>query len=170
MEPYNLRSPWLDPVFHAGYITTNYGANNDACNNGQGETLQGGVDWAGSTFEDLTYNEWYAIFPKSFEFSNWELAEPDPDINVNDQIATDYSSLGITGSPNWFEHMEKNDLFSFPFSLPDKHWYEDRRKLYVLYSLFLNLNLNDVELYKIQRPRESGMASIQQNQQDKGRY
>ena len=159
-----LKSPWLDPVRFVG-IARNYDAADDAANYRDAQTISGGINYVGDTYDDLSYNEWLALFKRlAFGFQDFELAEPDPDINVNAQIATDGYTV------NWMEHMLYREPFKFPFTMPDRHWYWNTRKLDKMYSIFLNIMMDDVELYKLQRPRDAANISPDQVDGGKGRF
>ena len=159
-----IKSPWLDPIRFVG-ISRNYEAANDACVQGIGQTVSGALNYGGSEYSDLSYGEWLALFKRlAFGFQDFELAEPDPDININAQIATDGFSV------NWMEHMLYRDAFKFPFTMPDRHWYWNPKKINNMYSLFLNIQRDDVELYKLQRPRDAGNLSPDQEDGGKGRF
>ena len=159
-----IQSPWLDPVRFVG-VARNYEAANDACNDFDGQTVKGGLNYVGDTYTDLSYGEWMALFKRlAFGFQDFELAEPDPDININAQIATDGFSV------NWMEHMLYRDVFKFPFTMPDRHWYFSPKKLDKMYSMFLNLQRDDVELYKLQRPRDAANLSPDEADGGKGRF
>jgi hypothetical protein len=158
--PKVMYSPWLDPVQFVG-VAENYESNDDTADYLASQTVSGTLSYDGNTYTALSYNEWMALFKKlALEFQDFELAEPDPDININAQIASDGYTV------NWMIHHLYRDHFKFPFKMPDRHWYWNPRKLRVQYSLFLNVNLDDVELYKIQRPRDA--ANLSPDEEDGG--
>jgi hypothetical protein len=164
IEPERYYSPWLDPIQFVG-ILENYASDDDACVTGCGQTLTGGIDYTGVTYTDLSYNEYLALFTKlAFEYQRFDLVHPDPDIDINDQIASD----GYI--PNWWEHLLYKQPFKYPFKMPDLHWYYNPRKIYKMYANFLNLTLDDVELYKLQRPRDNVPGGALQDSGDRGRY
>lgn len=159
-----IRSPWLDPVRFVG-VLRNYDSNDDGCDQCGGQTISGNWNYAGSDLADISYNEWMVLFRKlAFEFQDFELVEPDPDININAQIAADGYDV------NWMELMLYRDTFKFPFKMPDYHWYFEKRKIHKLYANFLNLQLDDVEIYKVQRPLDAANYPANQDEGDKGRF
>jgi hypothetical protein len=148
-------SPWLDPVLYVGEALDNYGSNDDDASINGSESLSGGINYVGDTITDLGYNAYFSVFPKhAFEYNTFESIAPDPDKDINDEIDTEE---GVDA--NWFELMQYNETFSFPFRMPSYHWYVNSRKLHKLYANFFNLKLDDVELYKRQRENDTRTAT-----------
>jgi hypothetical protein len=159
-----LESPWLDPIRFVG-ITYNYTANNDDADPNASQSLRGNIAYNGASYTDLSYNEYLSHFKRlAFGFQDFELAEPDPDININAQIDTDGFEV------NWMEHLLYKDAFKFPIRMPNRKWYFNKRKLHKMYAYFLNLQLDDVEQYKLQQAVDSGNLPSNQLDGDKSRY
>jgi hypothetical protein len=157
-------SPWLDPIRFVG-IAQNYDANNDACHYLNGQNIIGNINYVGDTWTELSYGEWLGLFKRlAFGFQDFELAEPDPDININAQIVTD--GFGV----NWMEHMLYRDHFKFPFKMPDRHWYWNPHQLHKQYAAFLNLKMDDIELYDRQQPIDAGNQSPNETEGGQRRY
>lgn len=152
-------SPWLDFVNFVGVIE-NYGANDDACNSNAGQVLRGGISWAG-VVEPLEYDEFFTLFKRlAFRFQgDFELQQPDPDIAIYDEITAADAKFDLM--------MLYKDHFKYPFRMPDKHWYYETKHMHRMYVRFLGLTWNDIEIYKLQRPRD--WESTNQLEGDKDR-
>lgn len=155
----HISSPWLDPTRFVG-ILANYAADDDAGEPRECQMLRANIQWDKTTV-DLRYDTFYGLFPKYLEYVGLELVEPDPDIDLNGTI---YSDEGA--EPTWYKKILALQSFRHPFKMPAKHWYFDSRKLYALYSMWLGVNRDDVELYK--RQRAHARTSDFQESGDKG--
>jgi hypothetical protein len=138
LGPKAITSPWLDPTRFAG-IVDNYAANDDGISVNYGQIIQKVSD---NDFAEIGYDELMPYFLKfAFEFQKLELVEPEADISLE---STSYL---------WKEMLIYiNRIYCVPFNMPDRHWYMDYKKLRRLYANYLNLNLSDIELYKVQKP------------------
>lgn len=152
--PKALYSPWLDIMRFYG-IFDNYAANDDAAAASPSQSIR---LISGSGYAELDYNTWYSFFPKyAYEYTKLELVEPEADV-----------TLHVAGQ-NWAEFNMQNRKFCFPVKLPKKHWYTSKTQFKWLYASYLNVDLRDVELYKVQRPSgwynsTSGRAEPASNQ------
>ena len=153
-------TPFLDPFMFLYHVVNNYSANNDGASPTLSQSLQGGIAYDTSV-TDLDYNEFLGMFPKmALEYQDFELVEPDPDININATIGS---------GANWFDLIQASNAFARPFTMPDYHWYTERKWLHRCMAGFLGISdMNDIEIYKLQRPigADAGAGPTDQSQGD----
>jgi hypothetical protein len=109
----------------------------------------------------MDYDQWYGLFQSALRLSKFELVEPEPDIEVSGSIGD--------SSVTWVEMMMYRQPFNFPFKMPDLHWYQNKNWLWKMMGAWFNLDLDDVEVYKLQRPHDSGNVTPAAQQDDAGR-
>jgi hypothetical protein len=151
-----IASPWLDLILLSNYASQwNYTAGNKAAvGHGKARTLRGSLNYAGDTFSDLSYEVYYWLFQDTVNRTHeLETIKPDPDIEFD---IADAGNL-----------LAQDQAFCVPFRMPPARWMipnsssGTRRKLDINWSIFFQLQLDDVEIFKQQRalPRTAGAQS-----------
>lgn len=146
-------TPFLDPIMFMGQVITNYAANNGDASEIGSQILRGSVDFTGEDFDALTYDQFFSFFRRYAWKYTWlsvENESPDVDANVG------------TNCETWPDMLQYLEMFRFPVRMPRYQWYTNRRWLHRLYAAFYNIALDDIELYRIQRQRESGSQPVYQ--------
>jgi hypothetical protein len=151
-----VHSPWLDLEMWCGNQISNYWSDeHQPAEHGIARTLRGQLNYEGTSFSELDYDEVITYFPDLFfRCTELETIKPDPDIDI---------ITSIDGTPRFLDLIKYHDVFCVPYRQPPARWYMTnisgvRRKLKKFYSGFLGLTLDDIEIYKQQRelPRHSG--------------
>lgn len=142
-------SPWLDFLMFNYICRYNHSVNNDDCNPGEGHTLAGDLSFDGGTFTVLSKNTFFAVMAYAFDHNKMELVEPDPDVDLITIIESESGYVTLFDLIRYFKHPLKD-----PVKMPDLHWYQDPRQIEKLYAYFMNVNLDDYEVFKLQRERD----------------
>lgn len=139
LGPGAITSPWLDMVRLNDGVLENYAVNDDGGDETHSQIIRKHTASTG-TNGLIDYDDWFSWFIKyALEYQKLETIEPDPDITLE------------SSTYKYHDLIQYHHPFKVPFNLPDKHWYNEPKKFRILYARYLDVNLRDTELFKIQR-------------------